>query len=62
MPRWTSATAGSAGAGGKSSGSQPLVELGSGVGGSTTSVVGTTTPSTDPEPENRAVRKSVAWT
>ena len=43
------------GAGGKSSGSQPLVDLGSGDGGITRSMVGTTAPSTDPAPELRIV-------
>ena len=59
MPRWTSATAGPAGAAGKSVGSHPLVELGSAGGGMTMSLVGTTTPSTVPDPEYRKVRKSV---
>jgi hypothetical protein len=52
VPRWISATAGSAGAGGKSPGSQPEVELGSGVGGITMSLVGTSGPVTSPLPEN----------
>jgi len=56
VPRWISATAGSlAGAGAKSPGSQPEVELGSGVGGITRSLVGTTTPVTSPVPEKSKV-------
>jgi len=55
VPRWMSATAGSAGAGVKSPGSQPELELGSGVGGITMSLVGTTTPVTSPVPEKSYV-------
>ena len=51
VPRCTSATEGSAGAGSKSAASQPDVLLGVGEAGMTTSFVGTTGPVTVPEPE-----------
>jgi hypothetical protein len=51
VPRCTSATEGSVGAGSKSASSQPDVLLGVGEAGMTTSFVGTTGPVTEPEPE-----------
>ena len=51
VPRWISAIDGPAGAGAKSLASQPEVELGVGVGGTTMSLVGTTVPVTSPLPE-----------
>jgi hypothetical protein len=52
MPRWTSTTAGSAGAAGKSAASQPAVEdVGSGPGGIWMSLTATSGPVTSPLPE-----------
>jgi hypothetical protein len=56
VPRWIRAICGSvAEAGVKSPGSQPEVELGSGVGGITKSLVGTMLPVTLPLPEKSNV-------
>ena len=51
VPRWMSATAGSAGAGAKSDASQPAVEPGVAPGGIWLSRTGTTRPVTSPLPE-----------
>src|SRR5690349_12799421 len=63
VPRWTSAML-PAVSGGKSLASQPLVDDGSGLGGSTMSPVGTIFASIGPfvPPENSVVMKSVGLT